>query len=87
MYQTVGHSGLASIASALDLPLFVHTIRGKAVEMGGEYGDREGSAGDGKAKKGGGTKGDETEDLYELLMKVKVCLVSSFCFPSVRRER
>ena len=64
MYQTVGHSGLASIAEAMDLPLFTHTISGSAVNLGGEYGSREGGT--------TGTVGDETEDLYELLRKVKV---------------
>lgn len=74
MYQTVGHSGLASIAEALELPLFTHTISGTAVNLEGEYGSREGGAVDGKEKRGeaSGTVGDETEDLYELLRKVKV---------------
>lgn len=69
MYQTVGHSGLSSIAEALNLPLFTHTISGTAVNQEGEYGAREGTTG---RKAGGGTIGDETEDLYELLKKVKV---------------
>ncbi|KAL8291440.1 hypothetical protein RQP46_002418 [Phenoliferia psychrophenolica] len=63
MYQTVGHSGLASIAEALQLPLFTHTIAGSAVNLGGEYGSREAGT--------KGTEGDETEDLYDLLKKVK----------------
>lgn len=75
MYQTVGHSGLASIASALGLPLFTHEIKGKAVEMGGEYGSRSGAAAGQKSK--GGLDGDETEDLYELLNKVKVSLTAT----------
>ncbi|KAK4048547.1 hypothetical protein OIV83_004715 [Microbotryomycetes sp. JL201] len=63
MYQTVGHSGLALLAQALDLPLFVHTITGTAVEQGAEYGSR--------TARGRGTIGDETEDLVALLTKVK----------------
>ncbi|ORY86027.1 hypothetical protein BCR35DRAFT_302670 [Leucosporidium creatinivorum] len=75
MYQTVGHSGLTSIASALGLPLYTHEIKGTALELGAEYGDREGGAAAGSTgaagASGGGRKGDETEDLYELLLKVK----------------
>lgn len=78
MYQTVGHSGLTSIASALVLPLHTREIKGTALELGAEYGDREGgastSAGEGATEgaTGGGRNGDETEDLYELLLAVKV---------------
>ncbi|GAA6011492.1 hypothetical protein JCM10207_002637 [Rhodosporidiobolus poonsookiae] len=72
MYQTVGHSGLATIAAALDLPFFSHTIQGTAVNQGGEYGSREGrEKGKGKAVEGEEEAKDETEDLYELLRKVK----------------
>lgn len=70
MYQTVGHSGLATIAQALNLPLFTHEIKGTAVNQEGEYGQREGG-------KGKGTEGDETEDMYELLNKVKVRFMSA----------
>lgn len=65
MYQTVGHSGLVTLAKALQLPLFKRTITGQAIHVGGDYGDR-------KAAVAGGTTGDETEDLYELLRTVKV---------------
>ncbi|EGU11487.1 Meiotically up-regulated 71 protein [Rhodotorula toruloides ATCC 204091] len=67
MYQTVGHSGLATIAQALDLPFFSRAIKGTAVNVGGEYGTREGKE-KGKQKE---NDGDETEDLYELLKEVK----------------
>ena len=69
MYQTVGHSGLRVLAQALDLPFFVRTINGTAVNQRGEYGSRKG-----KAKEVDTTteRGDETEDLYELLKSVKV---------------
>ncbi|BGP27571.1 hypothetical protein JCM10295v2_006543 [Rhodotorula toruloides] len=69
MYQTVGHSGLATIAHALDLPFFSRAIKGTAVNVGGEYGTREGKGkGQQKEKE---NDGDETEDLYELLKDVK----------------
>ncbi|KAM0786054.1 hypothetical protein ACM66B_006865 [Microbotryomycetes sp. NB124-2] len=66
MYQTVGHSGLKLLAQALDLPLFVHTITGTAVEQGAEYGSRTANS--------NGTTGDETEDLMALLSKVKAAM-------------
>ncbi|POY72917.1 hypothetical protein BMF94_4078 [Rhodotorula taiwanensis] len=65
MYQTVGHSGLAVLAQALDLPFFVRTITGTAVNQRGEYGSRTAK---GKGKE---DADDETEDLYELLKSVK----------------
>lgn len=68
MYQTVGHSGLATLAQALDLPFFSRAIKGTAVNVGGEYGTREGKD---KVKRTE-NDGDETEDLYELLKDVKV---------------
>ncbi|GAA5839049.1 hypothetical protein JCM11251_007862 [Rhodosporidiobolus azoricus] len=74
MYQTVGHSGLRTLADALGLPFFSHVIGGTAVNVGGEYGSRKGK---GKAVEGQGEvevvqQKDETEDLYELLKKVKM---------------
>ncbi|GAA5858607.1 hypothetical protein JCM8547_001388 [Rhodosporidiobolus lusitaniae] len=86
MYQTVGHSGLKTIAEAIGLPFVSHTISGTAVNVGGEYGSRKGKNGqDGKEAEwektaGEGEEGrengevvekDETEDLHELLKKVK----------------
>ncbi|GAA5862743.1 hypothetical protein JCM3774_001903 [Rhodotorula dairenensis] len=68
MYQTVGHSGLGVLARALDLPFFVRTINGTAVNQRGEYGSRKGKA---KEVDAGAERGDETEDLYELLKAVK----------------
>lgn len=72
MYQTVGHSGLASIAAALALPLFTHTINGKPINIDSTYGTREGTAGEREGGDEKGTSGDETEDLMALLRKVKV---------------
>ncbi|GAA5907652.1 hypothetical protein JCM6882_008939 [Rhodosporidiobolus microsporus] len=79
MYQTVGHSGLRTLAQALGLPFFSHVIGGTAVNVGGEYGSREGKGkGKGRAEEGrDGEKEeekDETEDLYELLRKVKAAM-------------
>ena len=74
MYQTVGHSGLHAIAAALELPLFTHTISGTPLNLSSEYGSRQGSKSRQTEEKGKGkhAAGDETEDLYELLLKVKV---------------
>lgn len=69
MYQTVGHDAVHLVAQAFDLPLYRRTIAGTALHQGAEYGSRQ--AGEG-ASRSHGTKGDETEDLYELLLEVKV---------------
>lgn len=61
---------LPLIAESMGLPLFTRYIKGKAVEIGPEYGDRS------KGGEGSGSKGDETEDLTELLRDV---MVSEFC--------
>ncbi|KAL7411096.1 hypothetical protein BDY24DRAFT_343422 [Mrakia frigida] len=66
MFQTVGLNHLPLIAQSLRLPLYTRTITGTAVNVAGEYGDRKGVA-----DSGGGTAGDETEDLWELLKEVK----------------
>lgn len=63
LYQTVGQDAIEFVARALDVPLYRRVIMGSAVEQGSEYGARN-------AK--GGVQGDETEDLYELLLNVKV---------------
>ncbi|GAA5935526.1 hypothetical protein JCM1841_003703 [Sporobolomyces salmonicolor] len=75
MYQTVGHSGLRTLAQALDLPFFSRVIKGKAINIGGEYGSRnakgkERAADEGEEKEHDDEE-DETEDLYELLRAVK----------------
>ena len=56
MYQTVGHQAIESIAKALELPLFRREISGSPVSQSYEYDE---------------TKGDEVEDLYELLLQIK----------------
>jgi diphthine-ammonia ligase len=50
----------------MNLPLYTRVIKGKAVERGPEYGLRERGGDD------SGSKGDETEDLTELLKEVLV---------------
>ncbi|KDQ64620.1 hypothetical protein JAAARDRAFT_118085 [Jaapia argillacea MUCL 33604] len=64
LYQTVGQDAVQFVAQALEVPLYRKVISGAAVEQGSEYGGRD--AGD-----GGGVKGDETEDLFDLLVQVK----------------
>ena len=65
MYQTVGQDAIEFVGRALDVPLYRRVIAGAAVEQGGEYGGRD-------PTQSGGIHGDETEDLYELLLTVKV---------------
>jgi diphthine-ammonia ligase len=56
----------------MDLPLFTRDIKGKAVSRGPEYGSRHTSG------EGSEVTGDETEDLYILLKKIKVCEIFSY---------
>ncbi|KAH9853564.1 hypothetical protein C2E23DRAFT_884729 [Lenzites betulinus] len=64
LYQTVGQDAIEFVGQALDVPLFRRVISGAAVEQGGEYGGRDPAHSE-------GIRGDETEDLYELLVTVK----------------
>jgi diphthine-ammonia ligase len=57
MFQSVGHQSVALIAQSMELPLVSETITGTAVKMEIDY--HESAA------------GDEVEDLYRLLEKVK----------------
>ena len=57
MFQTVGHEGVALYAAALGLPLFQEHTQGHAVDKGLVYSVAE---------------GDEVEDLFQLLRRVKV---------------
>ncbi len=66
MYQTVGQDAIELVAQALEVPLYRGFISGSAINQGSEYGMRS-------AHHKGGTEGDETEDLFELLSIVKVC--------------
>ena len=65
MYQTVGQDAIHFVARALDVPLYRRVISGSAIEQGPEYGTR------GKFT-AYSVPGDETEDLYDLLVSVKV---------------
>ncbi|KAJ3554772.1 hypothetical protein NM688_g2937 [Phlebia brevispora] len=65
MYQTVGQDAIEFVAEALDVPLYRRTISGAAVDMSSEYGSRT-------AGQDSGLRGDETEDLFELLSTVKL---------------
>ena len=65
MYQTVGQDAIEYVAQCLDVSLYRRVISGTSLEQGSEYGSRAASS-------SSGVKGDETEDLYELLLDVKV---------------
>lgn len=69
LYQTVGQDAIEFVARALEVPLYRKVIFGAAVEQGLEYGTRN--------EKVSGVLGDETEDLYSLLLTVKV---RYFCY-------
>jgi diphthine-ammonia ligase len=74
MYQTVAHSGLASLAQALELPFYSIAIKGKPLNQSSEYGSRshtEENDGAGTVSDGNEEEEDETEDLYRLLKMVK----------------
>ena len=60
----MGQDAIEFVALSLGVPLYRRVISGAAVEQGLEYGDRNAKA--------GGVLGDETEDLYSLLLNVKV---------------
>ena len=57
MYQTVGHHAIHLYADAIGLPLYRHTIEGSSTAIKMDYET---------------TVGDEVEDLYTLLKKIKV---------------
>ncbi|KDN39245.1 hypothetical protein K437DRAFT_270346 [Tilletiaria anomala UBC 951] len=77
MYQTVGHDAVHLVAEAMGLPLYRHVITGTAVNQGAQYGSRMPSFSQAKLPSiasnanGKEKEKDETEDLYELLLKVK----------------
>lgn len=57
MYQTVGHHAIDLYADAIGLPLYTQTITGSSLSTGRDYKPQ---------------KGDEVEDLFSLLHRVKV---------------
>lgn len=65
MYQTVGQDAIEVVAKALNVPLYRRVISGGAVHQGAEYGART-------VHGARDLEGDETEDLYELLVDVLV---------------
>lgn len=67
MYQTVGHQAVHLFAEAMDLPLYRRTIRGSSLNTSRNYSV---------------TEGDEVEDLYELLLLVKM-FASRFAAPGL----
>ncbi|GAA5841918.1 hypothetical protein JCM3766R1_002538 [Sporobolomyces carnicolor] len=78
MYQTVAHSGLATLAEALDLPFFSTAIKGKPLNQSSEYGSRSRARQpEDEPSEGGATtedEQDETEDLYKLLKMVQTAM-------------
>ncbi|GAA5911944.1 diphthine--ammonia ligase [Sporobolomyces salmoneus] len=81
MYQTVAHSGLSTLAQALDLPFYSLPIRGKPLNQSSEYGSRShinATEDDTPEEEEGVRRGeeeeDETEDLYKLLKMVQTAM-------------
>lgn len=68
MYQTVGHQGIELYAEAMGLPLYREAISGVAVNQGRNYKP---------------TENDEVEDLYKLLYRVKVVIISKYYLDSI----
>lgn len=63
MYQTVGHMGVKLYAEAMGLPLFRQATEGRAIIQDRDYCP---------------TPDDEVEDLYNLLVRVKVQVCHTF---------
>ena len=57
MYQSVGHEGISLYAEAMGLPLYTGTTHGKTKQSSLSYQEED---------------GDEVEDLFVLLNRVKV---------------
>lgn len=57
MYQTVGHQALEYYSKAMGVPLYRRVISGKPINQEYDYPEPQ--------------KGDEVEDLYELLLDIK----------------
>ena len=57
MFQTVGHHAIDLYADALGLPLYTQVIQGSSLATGKDYAP---------------LAGDEVEDLYILLSRIKV---------------
>ena len=56
MFQTVGHEGVTLVAEAMGLPLYRAITKGTSLERALHYSQHE---------------GDEVEDLFQLLSRVK----------------
>ena len=59
MYQTVGHRIIQAYGECMGLPLFRQSIKGTPKQTGMQY---------------QATEEDEVEDLYKLLLRVKVAV-------------
>ena len=66
MYQSVGHEMIDLFAQAMELPLYRAEIQGDAQNTEKNYEQA--------------VQGDEVEDLYELLLTIKVRTSENDCF-------
>ena len=66
MYQSVGHEMIDLFAQAMELPLYRAEIQGDAQSTEKNYEQA--------------VQGDEVEDLYELLLTIKVRTSENDCF-------
>jgi len=64
-FQTVGHEAIQLYSECMEVPLFRNVINGKPINQKMEYTTEE---------------NDEVEDLYKLLLEVKVILILFFFF-------
>lgn len=71
MYQTVGHQAIDLYADAMQLPLYRREIQGQALQLSADYQE---------------TKDDEVEDLYKLLLQIKVLSDFRYDFTSHKFE-
>lgn len=71
MFQTVGHNMIEAIASCIGVPLVRQDLIGSAVQKTLEYDNHECAS-----------NSDEVEDLFALLLRVKV--LTQLCFVDSR---
>jgi len=67
MFQTVGHDAIEWVAACFGLPLIRRELLRDSKAIGNDYVR---------------TEDDEVEDLYELLLQVKVTFSPCLCLPS-----
>lgn len=76
MYQSIGLSLLPMVAKSLRLSLYMQEIKGGSVIVGGTFAERRGRRDiefdENQTEKKADAQRDETEDLEDLLITVKV---------------